>query len=212
MPATRFRRCLCAALSLSAMLCAAPPALAQGAWPDKPVTIIVPFPAGGSTDMVARAMAQYMGGQAGPELRGGQPARRDRHHRRGLRETRGPGWLYPAGVLAGRLRRHAAPAEKRALRRHHGLRLHHRAGAGAERARGQRGAEGPHGARRDRPAQGPARQGELREFGQRLLRSPGRRSVLAADRHAGPAHSPTRAVRRPSTTCWATRWTSLSRT
>ena len=34
-------------------------------WPDRAVNIIVPFPAGGSTDTVARAMAQSMGDQLG---------------------------------------------------------------------------------------------------------------------------------------------------
>ena len=34
-------------------------------WPEKPVTIVVPFPAGGSTDMVARAMAVHMGEKLG---------------------------------------------------------------------------------------------------------------------------------------------------
>ncbi|MBT9514434.1 MAG: tripartite tricarboxylate transporter substrate binding protein, partial [Acidovorax sp.] len=34
-------------------------------WPEKPVTIVVPFPAGGSTDMVARAMALHMGEKLG---------------------------------------------------------------------------------------------------------------------------------------------------
>ncbi len=40
-------------------------AQASGNFPDKPVNVIVPFPAGGSTDMVARAVALSMGEQLG---------------------------------------------------------------------------------------------------------------------------------------------------
>ena len=50
-------------IALGAVLTLA--AQASGNWPEKAVNIIVPFPAGGSTDTVARAMAQSMGEQLG---------------------------------------------------------------------------------------------------------------------------------------------------
>ena len=43
-------------------------AQASGSFPDKAVNVIVPFPAGGSTDMVARTVALSMGEQLGKAL------------------------------------------------------------------------------------------------------------------------------------------------
>ena len=50
------RGLLAAALALAATA----PALAQPAWPTRPVTIIVPFAAGGSTDVVARMVGEKL--------------------------------------------------------------------------------------------------------------------------------------------------------
>src|SRR6218665_1800817 len=39
-----------------------------GAWPNRPIRLIVPFPAGGSTDMVARHLAQGLSERLGTSV------------------------------------------------------------------------------------------------------------------------------------------------
>ena len=55
------RRTLLACAVTAGLACIAGPALAQTAWPAKPIRIIVPFPAGGPTDITARVVGQAIG-------------------------------------------------------------------------------------------------------------------------------------------------------
>lgn len=47
----------CAALAAWALLCLPAPAMAQDAWPAKPITLLVGFAPGGGTDLIARQIA-----------------------------------------------------------------------------------------------------------------------------------------------------------
>jgi len=60
-----FRRRLLAAAAACALL---PGLAAAQAFPGKPITIIVPFAAGGTTDILARIIAQGMGGELGQSV------------------------------------------------------------------------------------------------------------------------------------------------
>ncbi|WP_312526338.1 tripartite tricarboxylate transporter substrate binding protein [Comamonas sp.] len=53
----------------AAVLCAAVPSLARAeGFPDKPLRLVVPFPAGGAADMMARGMAQRLGTELGQQV------------------------------------------------------------------------------------------------------------------------------------------------
>jgi tripartite-type tricarboxylate transporter receptor subunit TctC len=61
------RRSLSRALPLLPLFALAPSAWAQ-AWPIKPIRLVVPFPAGGATDLLARAIAQGVGNAFGQAI------------------------------------------------------------------------------------------------------------------------------------------------
>jgi tripartite-type tricarboxylate transporter receptor subunit TctC len=59
MPSIQRRQLTLSVLALMGAASLATPALAQApAWPSKPLRIIVPYPPGGSSDIIARAISQ----------------------------------------------------------------------------------------------------------------------------------------------------------
>ena len=62
------RRALAAVLVGGLALASAPLALAQAAWPDKPIKLMVGFPAGGASDVMARLVADKLGQALGQSV------------------------------------------------------------------------------------------------------------------------------------------------
>ena len=58
-------RIIAAALVLGALLAGFAPARAQENWPSRPLTMVVPFAAGGPVDLLGRIVGQYLGAQLG---------------------------------------------------------------------------------------------------------------------------------------------------
>jgi tripartite-type tricarboxylate transporter receptor subunit TctC len=54
--------------ALSLLLALAAPAAAQGDYPNRPVRMIIPFPPGGSNDVVGRVIAQHLGDALGKQV------------------------------------------------------------------------------------------------------------------------------------------------
>ena len=80
-------------------MCGIPRAAHAQGYPTRPITVVVPFPAGGPSDVVARIVAEQMGKVLGHD--GDRECRRRRRHDRlGPRRRRAPdGYTLLAGSM-----------------------------------------------------------------------------------------------------------------
>ena len=154
-------------------------------FPSRQITLVVPFPPGGSTDVAARIMAEKMRPILGQPVIIEKPGRRRRQHRGRARRTRGAGRLH---------HRHRPVGHPR--RQHH-LQSELRSAEGLRAARADLGQSAAPG-RQEKPAGEQAqRTRDLDEgqSGRRQVRQPERRggdlrsAAAAAHRHQADLHS-----------------------
>ena len=83
-----FRKLMPAVLAPILAIASLGSALAQS-YPDKPVKLVVPFPAGGPADALGRVLGEQLTQRWGQPVVDREPRRRRRQHRRGRGRARG---------------------------------------------------------------------------------------------------------------------------
>ena len=187
-------------------------ASAFAAYPDKPVTIIVPFPPGGSTDMVARAIAPKLQEQLGqPFVIDNRAGATGAIGATAVKNAAPDGYTFMVasiGVYA------VNPFIQKKLQYDpvkdlDPITVAVRAPNVLVTSPNFRRQVGP---RADRAAEEVARQDHVRVVGCGFVRPPDGRAVLAEDRARAASTSRTRAARRRSPTCSPATPTCRSRT
>ena len=164
-------------------------AVAAQSWPTKTIRIIVPYPPGGTSDILARSLAPKITEALGQARDRREQARRHGQHRRRLR-GQVPGRRLHAAAGRHRLARHRAERlPDAALRPGQGLRAGDHGGLLAAHPRrapvgAREGREGAHRAR-----QGEAQLAQLRHLRHRRRQPPRRHRVRDAHRHPVDLHS-----------------------
>ena len=108
------------------------PAAAQSDYPNRPVRLIIPFPPGGSNDVVGRMIGTQLGEKLGKQVIVDNRAGAGGVVGTEIASKARAGRLHPAGHFAGA--RGQSLALQAALRPDQGVRADRRDGLGAERA------------------------------------------------------------------------------